>query len=164
MIKENQGQKPRRVEIWKKGRVRVDGSILESARETYEKVVAADEKITSSGTVDIDDIEHDALNEMESKIDSMEGVMKAVLEQVLVCAPSNVAVDENSKAKLEQVTRDVKGFQMGIALPQFLLSIDGASGGILLLGIVEVCILFPLVAAVIFSIHFAVSSLFSGKL
>ncbi|KAF5198121.1 hypothetical protein FRX31_012292, partial [Thalictrum thalictroides] len=27
---------------------------------------------------------------------------------VLVCAPSNVAVDENNKAKLEQVTRDVK--------------------------------------------------------
>ncbi|KAF5198272.1 Low temperature viability protein, partial [Thalictrum thalictroides] len=29
---------------------------------------------------------------------------------VLVCAPSNVAVDENSKAKLEQVTRDVKAY------------------------------------------------------
>ncbi|KAF5207945.1 Translocation protein sec63-like protein [Thalictrum thalictroides] len=43
-----------------------------------------------------------------------------------------------------------QGFQMGIALPQFLLNIDGASGGILLLGIVGVCILFPLVAAVIF--------------
>ncbi|KAF5205969.1 hypothetical protein FRX31_004445 [Thalictrum thalictroides] len=128
MIKENQGQKPRRVEIWKKGRVRVDGSILESARETYEKVVAADEKITSSGTVDVDDIEHDALSEvfgvdkksctrgvssytslkqvrhadfvrslhvkdvlasnasvdekigkMESKIDSMEGVLKVII-------------------------------------------------------------------------------------
>ncbi|PIA57731.1 hypothetical protein AQUCO_00600450v1 [Aquilegia coerulea] len=43
-----------------------------------------------------------------------------------------------------------QGFQMGIALPQFLLNIDGASGGILLLGIVGVCILFPLMAAVIY--------------
>ncbi|CAN6857739.1 unnamed protein product [Brassica oleracea] len=42
-----------------------------------------------------------------------------------------------------------KGFQMGIALPQFLLDIDGASGGILLLWIVGVCILLPLVIAVI---------------
>ncbi|KAH0857796.1 hypothetical protein HID58_086057 [Brassica napus] len=41
------------------------------------------------------------------------------------------------------------GFQMGIALPQFLLDIDGASGGILLLWIVGVCILLPLVIAVI---------------
>ncbi|KAF3567287.1 hypothetical protein DY000_02013086, partial [Brassica cretica] len=38
---------------------------------------------------------------------------------------------------------------MGIALPQFLLDIDGASGGILLLWIVGVCILLPLVIAVI---------------
>lgn len=39
---------------------------------------------------------------------------------------------------------------MGIALPQFLLNIDGASGGILLLGIVGVCILLPLTIAVIY--------------
>lgn len=39
---------------------------------------------------------------------------------------------------------------MGIALPQFLLDIDGASGGILLLWIVGVCILLPLVVAVIY--------------
>lgn len=37
---------------------------------------------------------------------------------------------------------------MGIALPQFLLNIEGASGGILLLWIVGVCILLPLVVAV----------------
>ncbi|XP_060676034.1 dnaJ protein ERDJ2A isoform X2 [Ziziphus jujuba] len=43
-----------------------------------------------------------------------------------------------------------KGFQMGIALPEFLLKIDGASGGILLLWIVGVCILLPLVIAVIY--------------
>ncbi|XP_072990643.1 dnaJ protein ERDJ2-like [Typha latifolia] len=43
-----------------------------------------------------------------------------------------------------------QGFQMGIALPQFLLNIDGASGGILLLGIVGVCILLPLLIAVIY--------------
>ncbi|GAV76318.1 DnaJ domain-containing protein/Sec63 domain-containing protein [Cephalotus follicularis] len=43
-----------------------------------------------------------------------------------------------------------QGFQMGIALPQFLLDIDGASGGILLLWIVGLCILLPLVIAVIY--------------
>ncbi|KAK1317402.1 Chaperone protein dnaJ 49 [Acorus calamus] len=43
-----------------------------------------------------------------------------------------------------------QGFQMGIALPQFLLNIDGASGGILLLGIVGVCILLPLMVAVVY--------------
>ncbi|XP_068657408.1 dnaJ protein ERDJ2A-like [Aristolochia californica] len=43
-----------------------------------------------------------------------------------------------------------QGLQMGIALPQFLLNIDGASGGLLLLGIVGVCILLPLVVAVIY--------------
>ncbi|XP_074291578.1 dnaJ protein ERDJ2A-like [Silene latifolia] len=43
-----------------------------------------------------------------------------------------------------------QGFQMGIALPQFLLNIDGASGGIMLLSIVGVCILLPLVIAVIY--------------
>ncbi|XP_076882392.1 dnaJ protein ERDJ2A-like [Bidens hawaiensis] len=43
-----------------------------------------------------------------------------------------------------------QGFQMGIALPQFLLNIEGASGGILLLWIVGVCILLPLVVAVVY--------------
>ncbi|QCE13619.1 dnaJ protein ERDJ2A [Vigna unguiculata] len=43
-----------------------------------------------------------------------------------------------------------QGFQMGIALPQFLLNIDGASGGILLIWIVGVCILLPLVIAVVY--------------
>ncbi|XP_073016501.1 LOW QUALITY PROTEIN: dnaJ protein ERDJ2-like [Primulina eburnea] len=43
-----------------------------------------------------------------------------------------------------------QGLQMGIALPQFLLNIDGASGGILLLGIVGVCIIFPLTVTVIY--------------
>ncbi|KAE8668420.1 DnaJ protein ERDJ2A [Hibiscus syriacus] len=43
-----------------------------------------------------------------------------------------------------------QGLQMGIALPPFLLNIDGVSGGILLLGIVGVCILLPLVLAVIY--------------
>lgn len=39
---------------------------------------------------------------------------------------------------------------MGIALPQFLLNMEGASGGILLLWIVGVCILLPLVVAVVY--------------
>ncbi|CAN6463711.1 unnamed protein product [Victoria cruziana] len=43
-----------------------------------------------------------------------------------------------------------QGLQMGIALPQFLLSMEGTSGGILLLGIVGVGILLPLVIAVIY--------------
>lgn len=43
-----------------------------------------------------------------------------------------------------------QGLQMGIALPKFLLEIDGASGGILLLGIVGVCIILPLMIAVIY--------------
>ncbi|OAY82230.1 DnaJ protein ERDJ2A [Ananas comosus] len=43
-----------------------------------------------------------------------------------------------------------QGLKMGIALPQFLLNIDGASGGVLLLGIVGVCILLPLMIAVIY--------------
>ncbi|CAK9169285.1 unnamed protein product [Ilex paraguariensis] len=43
-----------------------------------------------------------------------------------------------------------QGLQMGIALPQFLLNIDGPSGGILLLGIVGVCIILPLMIAVIY--------------
>ncbi|KAG6528486.1 dnaJ protein ERDJ2-like [Zingiber officinale] len=43
-----------------------------------------------------------------------------------------------------------QGLQMGIALPQFLLNFDGASGGVLLLSIVGVCILLPLLIAVIY--------------
>ncbi|KAJ4955220.1 hypothetical protein NE237_012003 [Protea cynaroides] len=43
-----------------------------------------------------------------------------------------------------------QGLKMGIALPEFLLNIDGASGGVLLLGIVGVCILLPLMLAVIY--------------
>ncbi|XP_047325395.1 dnaJ protein ERDJ2A-like [Impatiens glandulifera] len=43
-----------------------------------------------------------------------------------------------------------QGFQMGIALPTFLLNIDGASGGILLIWIVGVCILLPLIIAVVY--------------
>ncbi|CAM8959554.1 unnamed protein product [Rhodiola kirilowii] len=43
-----------------------------------------------------------------------------------------------------------QGMQMGIALPQFLLNIDGASGGVLLLAIVGVCILLPLMIAVVY--------------
>ncbi|XP_016483340.2 dnaJ protein ERDJ2-like [Nicotiana tabacum] len=43
-----------------------------------------------------------------------------------------------------------QGLQMGIALPQFLLNIDGASEGILLLGIVGVCIILPLTISVIY--------------
>ena len=49
---------------------------------------------------------------------------------------------------------------MGIALPQFLLNIDGASGGILRLGIVGVCILLPLIMAVI---YLSRSSKYSGN-
>ncbi|XP_076938629.1 dnaJ protein ERDJ2A-like [Bidens hawaiensis] len=39
-----------------------------------------------------------------------------------------------------------QGFKMGIALPHFLLNLEGSSGGILLLCIVGVCILLTLVA------------------
>ncbi|KAF7149297.1 hypothetical protein RHSIM_Rhsim03G0078900 [Rhododendron simsii] len=53
-----------------------------------------------------------------------------------------------------------QGLQMGIALPQFLLNIDGASGGVLLLGIVGVCILLPLIMAVI---YLSRSSKYSGN-
>ncbi|KAL6988366.1 DnaJ protein erdj2 [Sarracenia purpurea var. burkii] len=53
-----------------------------------------------------------------------------------------------------------QGLQMGIALPQFLLNIDGASGGMLLLGIVGVCILLPLMMAVI---YLSRSSKYSGN-
>ncbi|KAK6155634.1 hypothetical protein DH2020_009882 [Rehmannia glutinosa] len=53
-----------------------------------------------------------------------------------------------------------QGFQMGIALPQFLLNFDGASGGILLLWIVGIGILLPLVMAVI---YLSRSSKYSGN-
>ncbi|GMY25142.1 dnaJ protein ERDJ2-like [Fagus crenata] len=53
-----------------------------------------------------------------------------------------------------------QGLQMGIALPSFLLNIDGASGGVLLLAIVGVCILLPLVMAVI---YLSSSSKYSGN-
>ncbi|KAI4349001.1 hypothetical protein L6164_009660 [Bauhinia variegata] len=43
-----------------------------------------------------------------------------------------------------------QGLKMAIALPDFLLTIDGVSEGILLLGIVGVCILLPLVVSVIY--------------
>ncbi|KAG9160458.1 hypothetical protein Leryth_008852 [Lithospermum erythrorhizon] len=43
-----------------------------------------------------------------------------------------------------------QGIQMSIALPSFLLNIDGTSGGVLLLGIVGVCIILPLTIAVIY--------------
>ena len=39
---------------------------------------------------------------------------------------------------------------MGIALPQFLLNIDGTSGAVNLLGIVGICIIMPLVMAVMY--------------
>ncbi|CAM8908958.1 unnamed protein product [Rhodiola kirilowii] len=53
-----------------------------------------------------------------------------------------------------------QGFQMGMALPQFLLNFDGASSGILLLCIVGVCILLPLVVA---AIYLARSSSYTGN-
>ncbi|KAI9083144.1 hypothetical protein K1719_034887 [Acacia pycnantha] len=63
-------------------------------------------------------------------------------------------LDEANKAfigcKVKLAAKVNSGFQMGIALPQFLLNTDGASGGILLLWIVGVCILLPLVIAVIY--------------
>ncbi|XP_024981560.1 dnaJ protein ERDJ2-like isoform X2 [Cynara cardunculus var. scolymus] len=43
-----------------------------------------------------------------------------------------------------------QGLQMGIALPQFLLNIDGTSGAVNLLGIVGICIILPLVMAVMY--------------
>ncbi|KMZ71722.1 Chaperone protein dnaJ [Zostera marina] len=54
-----------------------------------------------------------------------------------------------------------QGLQMGIALPQFLLKFDGASGGLLLLGIVGVCILLPLIIAVV---YLSKSSKYTGNL
>ncbi|KAK4489600.1 hypothetical protein RD792_005412 [Penstemon davidsonii] len=53
-----------------------------------------------------------------------------------------------------------QGFQMGVALPQFLLNIDGASSGMLLFWIVGVCILLPLVMA---AIYLSRSSKYSGN-
>ncbi|GAB2249809.1 hypothetical protein Droror1_Dr00013168 [Drosera rotundifolia] len=53
-----------------------------------------------------------------------------------------------------------QGFQIGIALPQFFLIINGASSGIVLSLIVGVCILLPLVAAVI---YLSRSSKYSGN-
>ncbi|GER51048.1 DnaJ / Sec63 Brl domains-containing protein [Striga asiatica] len=53
-----------------------------------------------------------------------------------------------------------QGFQMGIALPQFLLNIDGSSGGILLLLIVGICILLPLVMA---AVYLSRSSKYTGN-
>ncbi|KAL9275066.1 DnaJ protein ERDJ2A-like protein [Drosera capensis] len=53
-----------------------------------------------------------------------------------------------------------QGFQIGIALPQFLLNINGTSSGILLSLIVGVCILLPLVTAVI---YLSRSSKYSGN-
>ncbi|CAL0327854.1 unnamed protein product [Lupinus luteus] len=53
-----------------------------------------------------------------------------------------------------------QGFQIGIALPQFMLNFDGASGGVLLIWIVGVCILLPLVAA---AVYLSRSSKYSGN-
>ncbi|CAA0812944.1 DnaJ protein ERDJ2A [Striga hermonthica] len=53
-----------------------------------------------------------------------------------------------------------QGFQMGIALPQFLLNIDGSSGGLLLLLIVGICILLPLVMA---AVYLSRSSKYTGN-
>ncbi|XWS43448.1 hypothetical protein CRYUN_Cryun16bG0104700 [Craigia yunnanensis] len=58
--------------------------------------------------------------------------------------------DKNPDPGLSSPDRSSQGLQMGIALPPFLLNIDGASGGIFLLGIVGVCILLPLMLAVIY--------------
>lgn len=49
---------------------------------------------------------------------------------------------------------------MGIALPQFILDIDGESGGVLLLCTVGLCILLPLVIA---SIYLWRSSKYTGN-
>ncbi|KAI7754600.1 hypothetical protein M8C21_005776 [Ambrosia artemisiifolia] len=53
-----------------------------------------------------------------------------------------------------------QGLQMGIALPQFLLNIDGTSGAINLLGIVGICIILPLVMAVM---YLSMSSKYTGN-
>ncbi|CAH1431418.1 unnamed protein product [Lactuca virosa] len=54
-----------------------------------------------------------------------------------------------------------QGLQMGIALPKFLLNIDGTSGAVNLLGIVGICIIMPLVMAVM---YLSRSSKYNGKL
>ncbi|KAI3796826.1 hypothetical protein L1987_39512 [Smallanthus sonchifolius] len=53
-----------------------------------------------------------------------------------------------------------QGLQMGIALPQFLLNIDGTSGAVNLLGIVGICIILPLVMAVM---YLSISSKYTGN-
>lgn len=60
--------------------------------------------------------------------------------------------DPTSRANFEKYGHPDgrQGLQMGIALPQFLLNIDGKSGAINLLGIVGVCIILPLVIAVMY--------------
>ncbi|XP_078441822.1 dnaJ protein ERDJ2-like [Wolffia australiana] len=50
--------------------------------------------------------------------------------------------------------------QVGMALPQFVLNFDKDSSGLLLLGIVGVCILLPLIAAVV---YLSKSSKYSGN-
>lgn len=54
------------------------------------------------------------------------------------------------EANMNMLVCMVQGMQMGIALPKFLLNMDGASGGIMLVGIVGICILLPLMIAVIY--------------
>lgn len=54
----------------------------------------------------------------------------------------------------------LQGFQIGIALPEFLLNMSGESGGVLLLCIVGVVILLPLVVAVI---YLSTSSRYTGN-
>uniref|UniRef100_A0A1J3JQY0 DnaJ protein ERDJ2B n=1 Tax=Noccaea caerulescens TaxID=107243 RepID=A0A1J3JQY0_NOCCA len=53
-----------------------------------------------------------------------------------------------------------QGYKLGIALPQFILGIDGESGGVLLLCTVGFCILLPLVIA---SIYLWRSSKYTGS-
>ncbi|CAI9092312.1 OLC1v1027511C1 [Oldenlandia corymbosa var. corymbosa] len=54
-----------------------------------------------------------------------------------------------------------QGFEIGIALPQFLLNMNGESGGILLLSIVGLVILLPLVMGVI---YLSKSSKYAGNI
>jgi len=54
----------------------------------------------------------------------------------------------------------MQGYTMGIALPQFILNMNGESGGILLLCTVGLCILLPLVIA---SIYLWRSSKYTGN-
>jgi hypothetical protein len=46
----------------------------------------------------------------------------------------NVIFHEHLKLMGLYILFMIQGLQMGIALPKFLLNIDGASGGIMLLG------------------------------